>query len=193
VADRDALAVVRGEASGCMLCRLSSSRTQVVFSSGSPDAALMIVGEGPGAQEDLLGVPFVGRSGQLLDRLLAEEVGLARDECYVANVVKCRPPENRNPRADEIAACRPYLDRQIDVVGPKVIVTLGNVASKALLGTDVGITRLRGSTYAYRGAILIPTFHPAAVLRGGAGPMAKMRADLAEAKLALSHRGTRHR
>jgi DNA polymerase len=159
----------------------------VVFGMGDPGADLMFVGEGPGAEEDRRGLPFVGRSGQLLDRLMAEEMGLGRDTCYIANVVKCRPPDNRDPKPDEIAACRPYLESQIDLIAPTVIVTLGNFASKLLLDTTEGITRLRGATYPYRdGIVLVPTFHPAAVLRGGGEPMARMRADLVRAKQVLS-------
>lgn len=152
---------------------------------GDPAADLMFVGEGPGAEEDRQGLPFVGRSGKLLDRLMGEEMGLTRDTCYIANVVKCRPPDNRDPKPDEVAACRPHLESQIDLIAPRVIVTLGNFASKLLLDTDEGITRLRGRTYRYRDAVLVPTFHPAAVLRGGGEAMARMRSDLVRAKQAL--------
>ena len=151
----------------------------------------MFVGEGPGAEEDRQGLPFVGRSGQLLDRLMAEEMDLTRDRAYIANVVKCRPPDNRDPKPDEIEACRPWLEAQVDLIGPKVIVTLGNFSSRLLLDTREGITRLRGSVYPYRDrpdgtpVQLVPTFHPAAVLRGGGEPMAGMRADLVRAKQTL--------
>jgi DNA polymerase len=191
-----AFATVRDEALVCTRCRLAEGRTQVVFGTGDPDADLMFVGEGPGAQEDLQGLPFVGRSGQLLDRLVLEEMGLTRESCYIANVVKCRPPDNRDPKPDEIAACRPWLETQIDLIKPKVIVTLGNFSSKLLLDTKDGITKLRGSVYDYRdrpdgGTVrLVPTFHPAAVLRGGGEPMAKMRADLVRAKQALVAAGS---
>jgi uracil-DNA glycosylase len=158
----------------------------VVFARGEPTSEVMFVGEGPGAEEDRQGLPFVGRSGQLLDRLVAEEMGLTRDQCYVCNVVKCRPPGNRDPRPDEIEACRPWLEAQIDQVEPKVIVTLGRFAAQVLLGTTEGINKLRGRSYPYRSGVLIPTFHPAAVLRGGSVPMAQMRADLVRAKLALA-------
>ncbi len=157
---------------------------------GNPDADLMSIGEGPGAEEDRQGLPFVGRSGQLLDRLLYEETGLTRDHCYIANTVKSRPPGNRDPKPDEIDACRPWLDRQLEVIRPKVVVTLGNFASRLLLDTNVGITKLRGREYPWRGAVLIPTFHPAAVLRGGGTAMAAMRADLVRAKLALATAST---
>lgn len=155
---------------------------------GNPHADLCFIGEGPGAEEDLQGLPFVGRSGKLLDRLMGEEMGLSRDECYIANVVKCRPPANRDPRPDEIEACRPWLELQLDLIRPKVVVTLGNFASRLLLETGEGITRLRGRTYPWRGAVLVPTYHPAAVLRGGADAMAGMRADLVRAKLAMTGR-----
>ena len=178
-----ALQALAAEASTCTGCRLATGRTTVVFGSGSPTADLMFVGEGPGAREDEQGVPFVGRSGQLLDRLLAEELGMDRSDCYIANVVKCRPPGNRDPRPDEIAACRPYLERQLDLVDPTVVVTLGNFSSKLLLGTDVGITKLRGQVYRFGDPErhLVPTFHPAAALRGGADVLARMRADLVRA------------
>lgn len=176
---------LRDEAMGCVRCRLCEQRTQVVFGTGDPSAPLMFVGEGPGAEEDRQGVPFVGRSGQLLDRLVAEEMGRTRDTCYIANVVKCRPPDNRDPRPDEVAACRPYLEEQIRLIGPRVIVTLGNFASRLLLDTSEGITRLRGRAYRYGDAALVPTYHPAAVLRGGGEPMARMRADLVRARQLL--------
>ncbi|HMU81638.1 MAG TPA: uracil-DNA glycosylase [Microthrixaceae bacterium] len=186
-----AFAELRDRALECRRCRLAEGRTQVVFGSGDPDADLMFVGEGPGAEEDRQGLPFVGRSGQLLDRLMAEEMDLTRDRAYIANVVKCRPPDNRDPKLDEIEACRPWLEAQVDLIGPKVIVTLGNFSSRLLLDTREGITRLRGSVYPYRDrpdgtpVQLVPTFHPAAVLRGGGEPMAGMRADLVRAKQTL--------
>lgn len=146
----------------------------------------MFVGEGPGAEEDKQGVPFVGRSGQLLDRLISEEMGLSRDDVAICNTVKCRPPGNRDPKPDEIAACKPYLDAQIEFIDPKVIITLGNFAAKLLLETTTGITKLRGSEYPFRDRLLIPTFHPAAALRGGGTVLAQMRADFVRAKLALA-------
>lgn len=180
------LEAVAEEALTCVRCGLADGRTQVVFGMGDPNSDLMFVGEGPGAEEDRQGLPFVGRSGQLLDDLLFEELGITRDACYIANVVKCRPPGNRDPKPDEIVACRPWLQAQIDLIGPKVVVTLGNFASKTLLETTTGITKLRGRAYPFGDAVLIPTFHPAAALRGGAEPKAKMRADLVRAKLALA-------
>ncbi len=173
------------EASNCTRCPLAGGRTTVVFGVGDPTADLVFVGEGPGREEDLRGEPFVGRSGALLDRLVLEEIGLTRDRFYIANTVKCRPPANRDPLPAEVAACRPYLEAQLELIDPKVIVTLGNFATKLLLDTAEGITKLRGRTYRYRRSTLVPTFHPAAVLRGGGEPMAKMRADLIRAKEAL--------
>jgi uracil-DNA glycosylase family 4 len=165
-------------ASVCTSCDLSRERTNVVFSSGSPDAQVMVVGEGPGQQEDEQGIPFIGRSGQLLVDLLGE-IGFDRDDVYIANVVKCRPPRNRDPRPDEIDACKPYLRRQIELVDPAVVVTVGNFSSKLLLGTTTGITKLRGSAYEWWGRHLVPTFHPAAALRGGENVRNQIREDLA--------------
>jgi len=176
------LAEVREQALVCTRCALAGGRTQVVFGVGNPDAELMFVGEGPGQQEDLRGEPFVGRSGQFLDRLVLDEMGLTRSDFYVANTVKCRPPGNRDPLPDEVAACSPWLDQQLELVDPSVVVTLGNFASKLLLRTTEGITRLRGRAYPFRRGVLIPTFHPAAVLRGGGETAAQMRADLVRAK-----------
>ncbi len=180
-----AVEALREAALACTACRLCEGRTQVVFGVGDPGADLMFVGEGPGAEEDRQGLPFVGRSGKLLDRLMWEEMGLTRETAYIANVVKCRPPDNRDPKADEIAACWQYLQAQVELVAPRVIVTLGNFASKLLLDTDVGITRLRGHAYSWADAVLVPTLHPAAVLRGGGAAMANMRADLVRAKSVL--------
>jgi DNA polymerase len=186
VADLGALA---NEASTCPRCDLASTRTQVVFGDGDPRADLLLVGEGPGADEDRLGVPFVGRSGQLLTRLVEEEVGLGRDRCYTTNIVKCRPPGNRDPKPHEAAACAPWLEGQLELIAPKVVVTFGNVATRRLLGTREGITALRGRTHPWRGVTLVPTFHPAAALRGGPATVEAMREDLGRARLALeSHR-----
>jgi DNA polymerase len=183
-----ALAELAALVHDCTRCPLAEGRTQAVFGVGHPDADLMFVGEAPGAEEDRQGMPFVGRSGQLLDRLVLEELGMTRDDCFIANCLRCRPPANRDPRPDEVEACRPWLDQTIELVDPVVIVTLGNFASKLLIGTDVGITRLRGREYEVGGRTLVPTFHPAAVLRGGGEPMAQMRADLVRAKRALARR-----
>jgi DNA polymerase len=176
---------LRIAASTCTKCPLSQGRTQVVFGVGAPDADLLIVGEGPGREEDLAGEPFVGRSGKLLDRLLQEELGFGRERCYIANVVKCRPPNNRNPAPVEITACRPYLEEQIALIKPAVIITLGNFSTRLLLDTEDGIRSLRGSVFPYGQATLVPTYHPAYVLRSGGQSLAEMRADLIRAKRLL--------
>jgi len=173
---------VAAEAATCTRCRLHESRTQVVFGQGDPHAELMLVGEAPGFHEDRQGLPFVGPSGQLLNRLLAG-ISLRREDVYICNVVKSRPPRNRDPQPDEIAACRPWLDAQIRLVDPKVVVTLGNFAAKTLLETTTGISRLRGQTYPFQGRVLLPTFHPAAALHAegrrvaGPSPLAAMEED----------------
>jgi DNA polymerase len=181
------LELVAEEASHCTRCALATSRTNVVFGMGDPDADLLFIGEAPGQQEDEQGLPFVGRSGQLLDRLVWEEMRLARrEQAYTANTLKCRPPANRDPLPEETEACSPFLARQIELISPRVIVTLGNPATRYVLGTKEGITKLRGRTHPHpSGATVVPTYHPAAVLRGGAEPMAQMRADLVRAKLLL--------
>lgn len=177
--------VLRDEASTCTRCGLADGRTQVVWGVGSPDADLMFVGEGPGRDEDLAGEPFVGRSGKLLDRLMLEELGMDRSQCYIANVVLCRPPQNRDPKPDEVEACRPWLDAKLELIAPSVVVTLGNFATKLLLETNEGITRLRGQAYPFRGGHVVPTFHPSAALRSGGAVVAQMRADLVRAKRLL--------
>jgi uracil-DNA glycosylase len=149
----------------CMRCKLCNlGRSQTVFGVGNPKARLMFVGEAPGEDEDKKGEPFVGRAGQLLTKII-EAIGLTRDQVYIANVIKCRPPGNRNPEPDEVATCEPFLFRQIDAIQPKVIVPLGKFAAQSLLKTMDPITRLRGRRFDYRGAVLIPTFHPAYLLR----------------------------
>ena len=181
---------VETAASTCTLCKLASGRTQVVFGVGRPDAELMFVGEGPGEQEDLRGEPFVGRAGQLLTQLI-EGIDLTRADVYIANVVKCRPPGNRDPQPDEIEACAPWLDRQLELIRPAVIVTLGNFATKLLLQTKEGITKLRGTEFAFtragHTAVLIPTLHPSAVLRSGGRSLAESRADFVHVKRALAN------
>ncbi|MBV8979602.1 MAG: uracil-DNA glycosylase [Acidimicrobiia bacterium] len=178
---------IEAEARECVRCPLAEGRTQVVFGVGNPNADLMFVGEGPGREEDLKGEPFVGRSGKLLDQLVLEEMGLSRDSFYIGNVVKCRPPGNRDPKPEEIEQCRPYLEAQVEAIKPKVIVTLGNFATKLLLNTTQGITKMRGQTYDYGDATLVPTFHPSAALQGGGGDViSKMRADLVRAKQELA-------
>jgi DNA polymerase len=180
------LAELEREALACTRCPLAEGRTQVVFGVGNPNADLMFVGEAPGREEDLKGEPFVGRSGKLLDKLVLEEMALTRDEFYIGNVLKCRPPNNRDPMPDEIASCRPFLEQQVDVIKPKVIVTLGNFATKLLLDTTEGITKVRGRSYPYGEATLVPTYHPSAALQGGGNEvLARMRADLVRAKQAL--------
>ncbi|MBT8165027.1 MAG: uracil-DNA glycosylase [Acidimicrobiia bacterium] len=171
------LRLLQKEATGCTSCRLHESRRTVVFGDGSPDADLMFIGEGPGQHEDEQGLPFVGRSGQLLSTLL-ERVGLSRPEVYIANVVKCRPPGNRDPRPDEIAACKGYLIEQLRIIDPAVVVTLGNFSTKLLLKTETGITRMRSQIYPWWGRHVVPTFHPAAALRNGPRVVEEMVSDL---------------
>lgn len=177
---------LRIEALGCTACALSEARTQVVFGVGDPRAKLLFIGEGPGREEDIQGEPFVGRSGKLLDKLVHEELGLDREQFYIANVVKCRPPGNRDPKPEEIASCDHWLRSQLAIIDPKVLVTLGNFATKTMLQTTVGITRLRGKIYRVDGRLLVPTFHPSAALRSGADTVAKMRSDLIRAKRAIA-------
>jgi DNA polymerase len=148
----------------CTRCKLHKGRNKIVFGDGSPSARLVFVGEGPGADEDAQGLPFVGRAGKLLTQMI-EAMGLQRKDVYICNVVKCRPPENRAPEPDEVAACSPYLLRQIDVINPKVIVCLGAVAAKTLLNTTRGITSFRGEWLEWRGRKLMATYHPAYLLR----------------------------
>ena len=165
----EALAAVREDIGDCTRCKLHTlGRTQVVFGVGNPDADLMFVGEAPGADEDVKGIPFVGRAGQLLTDIIEKGLQIPREDVYIANVIKCRPPGNRNPEPDEIAQCEPFLFRQIDIVKPKVIVTLGKFAAQTLLRTDAPISRIRGRVVDYRGAKLVPTFHPAFLLRNPA-------------------------
>jgi DNA polymerase len=161
----EALAGIRQELGECTRCKLHAlGRTQIVFGVGSPNAELMFVGEAPGADEDIQGEPFVGRAGQLLTKMI-EAMGFKRDEVYIANVLKCRPPGNRNPEPDEIATCEPFLFQQLASVEPKVVIALGAFAARTLLKTDTPISRLRGRVFDFRGAKLIPTFHPSFLLR----------------------------
>jgi uracil-DNA glycosylase family 4 len=161
------LAEVAVEAADCTKCGLANGRTQVVFGVGNADAEVMFIGEAPGFHEDKQGEPFVGAAGQLLTRMLDEVLGLARDDIYIANVIKCRPPGNRDPQEDEIESCTPWLVEQVSLIQPRVIVTLGNFATKFVLQTAQGITRMRGRAYPWHGRTVVPTFHPAAILRGG--------------------------
>jgi uracil-DNA glycosylase len=182
---------VRNAALGCTKCRLSQGRTQVVWADGNLEADLLFIGEAPGFHEDQQGKPFVGAAGQLLDRLLGE-IGLDRSRAAIVNVIKCRPPGNRDPLPDEIESCKPYLDAQIDHMQPHVIVTLGNFATRFILEEQVGITRARGRRYDRRGAVVIPTFHPAAALRGGRfggiSPVDAIREDLQVVRTVLDER-----
>jgi DNA polymerase len=158
------LAGIRAELGDCQRCKLAPTRNQIVFGVGSEQAPLMFVGEGPGADEDRVGEPFVGRAGELLDKMI-EAMGWTRDTVYIANTVKCRPPGNRNPEADELEACTPFLHAQIAAIAPRVLVALGRPAACTLLGRDVPISSVRGSFHDYRGIRLMPTFHPAFLLR----------------------------
>lgn len=177
------LSDVREIALGCPRCGLAKTRTRVVFGEGSETAELMVVGEAPGENEDRQGRPFVGKAGQLLDLLLMT-AGFSRESVYICNVLKCRPPGNRNPAPDEVEACSPYLLKQVELVAPKVIVAFGTFAAQTLLATDVSIGRLRGRVHAYRGTPLIPTYHPAALLRN-AGWVRAVWDDLQRARSVL--------
>lgn len=161
----DALVGIREDLGDCTRCKLHGlGRQTIVFGVGAPDADLMFVGEAPGADEDKKGEPFVGRAGQLLTKII-EAIDLRRQDVYIANLIKCRPPGNRNPEPDEMGECEPFLLRQIDTIRPKVIVALGKFAAQSLLQTTEPITRIRGREYPYRDAILVPTYHPAYLLR----------------------------
>ncbi len=160
----DRLRLIREELGECTRCKLHAGRKTLVYGVGSADAELMFVGEAPGRDEDLQGIPFVGRAGQLLTRII-ESIDLRREDVYIANVIKCRPPDNRNPTPDEVRTCEPFLFAQVDAIRPRVIVALGTFAARTLLRTDEPISRLRGRVFDYRGAQLVPTFHPAYLLR----------------------------
>jgi uracil-DNA glycosylase family 4 len=162
--DTKTLEEIRAEMGDCRRCKLYAGRTHLVFGDGAPNARLMFVGEAPGAEEDLQGVPFVGASGQLLNRML-NKLGLRREEVYIGNIIKCRPPGNRDPEADEITACLPFLKKQIQAIRPQVLVTLGRPATQALLGTREPLTRLRGHWQRYDDIRVMPTFHPSYLLR----------------------------
>jgi DNA polymerase len=154
----------RNEVTGCTRCRLCQQRTQTVFGEGNPDAAIMFIGEGPGENEDRQGRPFVGRAGEKLNKMIGA-MGLRREDVYIANIVKCRPPGNREPAPDEVATCTPYLQRQIEIIRPRVIVTLGRPAAQHMLGSKISISKIRGQWMQWRGIKLMPTFHPAYILR----------------------------
>lgn len=179
---------LRDQALSCTACRLSETRNNVVFGIGDPDARIMFVGEAPGKNEDLQGEPFVGAAGKLLDELLAG-IGIQRNQVYITNVLKCRPPGNRDPKPDEIDSCKGYLREQIRMIHPEVVVTLGNFATKLILPTEVGITRMRGQAFDWwLGATLIPTFHPAAALRGRPQVKEQMEEDFALVAKVLEER-----
>lgn len=182
---RPDIKALEAQALGCLRCPLSQSRTQVVWADGNLDSDILFIGEAPGFHEDKEGRPFVGAAGQLLDKLLGE-VGLDRTQVAIVNVLKCRPPGNRDPHPDEIEACRPYLEGQLDHMQPRVIITLGNFATRFIIGEPIGITKARGRRYSFRGAAVIPTFHPAAALRGGRfggiAPIDAIRQDLQMAR-----------
>lgn len=181
----EAFATLRESAESCTACRLAETRNNVVFGSGDPNARLMLVGEAPGHNEDLRGEPFVGAAGQLLDELL-QGIGTDRSQVYIANVLKCRPPGNRDPMQDEIDCCKGFLREQIRLIHPDVVVTLGNFATKLLMPTTYGITRVRGTVVDWwLGAKLIPTFHPAAALRGRPQVRQEMRADFSRVRQVL--------
>jgi DNA polymerase len=155
---------IRDDLGPCRRCGLSAGRTHIVFGEGDPNARLVFVGEGPGFEEDRSGRPFVGPAGQLLEKIIGA-IKLSRDQVYICNVIKCRPPENRNPAAEEIAACRPFLERQISAIRPEAICTLGTFAAQTLLNSQTPISKLRGRFHTYHGIRLMPTYHPAYLLR----------------------------
>jgi uracil-DNA glycosylase family 4 len=160
----NAFEALRAEVLGCSRCRLAEGRTTVVFGEGDAEADLLVVGEAPGYEEDRSGRPFVGPAGQLLDKMLAA-IGFRRDEVFICNVLKCRPPRNRDPVADEVASCRPYLRRQVELIQPKVICAFGRFAAQTLLDTELSLNRLRGVTHEFMGVPVVVSYHPAALLR----------------------------
>lgn len=188
-APRRTLESVREDLGECTRCRLHEGRQRIVFGDGNPAADLLFVGEGPGEQEDLQGLPFVGRAGELLTNMIEKGLGLRRSDVYICNIVKCRPPGNRTPLPDEVFACRPFLDGQIDAVAPRVIVALGKPATSLLLGRDVSITRVRGTWHDYRGIPVMPTFHPAFVLRQYTAENRRLVWEDLKAALARSREG----
>lgn len=185
---------LKAEISKCEKCGLGMERKQAVTGEGSLDATLMFVGEGPGADEDSQGIPFVGRAGQLLDRIL-EAAGIKREEVYITNVVKCRPPENRTPAIEEIVVCQRFLEAQIAIINPRVIVCLGNTPTKWFLGTTEGITKIRGQWFSWKGIDIMPMFHPSYLLRNESrrkdGPKALTWMDIQEVKKRLDRYQTR--
>ncbi|MCP4809728.1 MAG: uracil-DNA glycosylase [Proteobacteria bacterium] len=179
---------VRRELGACQRCGLCENRRSVVFGMGHPNADLVILGEGPGANEDREGLPFVGAAGEMLDKMLQHVLGLGRDKVYILNVVKCRPPNNRNPAPDEVAACRPFLFAQLEAIKPRVILTLGSPAVKTLLDTSRGIMSMRGAWQSWQGVPVMPTFHPAHLLRKPEDKRLTFQ-DLKELKSRYDHLG----
>jgi uracil-DNA glycosylase len=179
-----ALDALRVELGDCRRCELYQGRRNIVFGVGNPSASLVVVGEAPGRDEDLTGEPFVGRSGQLLTRML-QAIGMAREDAYICNVLKCRPPRNRDPEASEIATCSPFMTRQIEAIAPKVIITTGRFASQTVLGLDLSMGSMRGTIRSFHGVPVVPMYHPAYLLRS---PAAKRQAyeDLLTVKSILS-------
>lgn len=177
IRDATSLPALREAIGDCQSCKLAPHRQNLVFGVGNPEAELVFVGEAPGHDEDARGEPFVGRAGQLLTDIIVKGMRLRREDVYIANIIKCRPPQNRNPEADEIAACEPFLVRQLAIIRPRAIVTLGTFAAQALLRTRTSITRLRGTWTDYHGIPLMPTFHPAYLLRSP-GEKRKVWADI---------------
>jgi|SRR3972149_828847 len=171
---------LREQAMGCTLCPLSQSRTQVVFGAGNPRARVLFIGEAPGYHEDLKGEPFVGSAGRLLTELL-ESIGLKRTDIYIANVIKCRPPGNRNPLPEEIEHCKPYLMKQIDLIKPKIVCTLGNFSTQLLLNKKIGVSKLRGQSFLLNGYTVVPMYHPAAALHQG-GLLVSLKEDFTNLK-----------
>lgn len=179
----ETLSTLRRQARVCTRCHLSATRTRVVFGEGNPRTSLVFVGEAPGEEEDLQGRPFVGKAGKLLDRMI-ERIGLRREDVYICNVLKCRPPQNRDPEPPEVEACRGYLLTQLDLIAPRVICTLGRHAYNALFGVEERITRIRGIRKNFRGATLLPTYHPSFLLRNGER-MPEAQADMEEVRKLL--------
>ncbi len=163
------LEAIRKELGDCTRCKLWKNRRKIVFGAGNPNARILFVGEGPGAEEDATGIPFVGKSGKLLTDIITKGMGLTREQVYIANIIKCRPPGNRNPEPDEAAACMPFLEAQIDAVAPEIIVALGKIAAQNFLGREIKITRERGRWREFKGIPLMLTFHPSYLLRNPAG------------------------
>ncbi|MFZ0428224.1 MAG: uracil-DNA glycosylase [Acidobacteriota bacterium] len=174
----------------CTRCKLHGGRTHIVFGVGDPNADLMFVGEAPGADEDRQGEPFVGRAGQLLTKII-EAIELQREQVYIANILKCRPPQNRDPQPDEVASCEPFLFQQIEVIRPMIIVALGKYAAQTLLRSTEAISRLRGRFFEYRGSLLMPTFHPSYLLRNPSGKR-EVWEDMKKVRETLQERGSRY-